>query len=51
MLGEDLFSPSTSVDTHHGHTDRPGSITNGHLQVGIICLDKKLNKVDQFVVD
>jgi len=43
MFGENLLSPSTSVDSHHGHTDWPGSITNGHLQVGIICLDRRLN--------
>lgn len=40
MFGEDLFSASTSVDTHHCHTNRPRSITDGHLQIGIICLEK-----------
>lgn len=31
VLGEDLFSSGTGVDSHHSHTNWPGGITNGHL--------------------
>lgn len=39
VFGEDLFSPSTGVDTHHGHTNGPRGVTNGHLQVGVVGLE------------
>lgn len=39
VLGEDLLSAGTSVDAHHRHADGPGSVTDGHLQVGVIGLE------------
>ncbi len=39
LLREDLLPPSTSMDTHHGHTNRPGGVTNRHGEVRIVCLD------------
>lgn len=38
VFGEDLFTSSTSVDAHHGHTDGPWSVSYSHLQIGIVRL-------------
>lgn len=38
VFGEDLLTSSTSVDTHHGHTDGPRSVSYSHLQISIVCL-------------
>jgi len=37
-LSKDLLPPCPGVDTHHGHSNRPGGIAYGHLKIGIIGL-------------
>lgn len=42
MLGKNLFPASSGMDTNHSDTNRPRSISNGHLQVRIIRLKERL---------
>lgn len=42
MLGKNLFPASSGMDTNHSDTNRPRSISNGHLQVRIIRLKESL---------
>lgn len=39
VLREDLFSARTGVDAHHGHPNGPGGVSDGHLEICVICLD------------
>ena len=43
LLGKDLLSACTSMDSHHGHSDGPRSIPNSHGQVGIISLQSEIH--------
>ena len=43
LLGKDLLSACTSMDSHHGHSDGPRSIPNSHGQVGIISLQREIH--------
>lgn len=40
VLGENLLTTRSSVDADHGYPDRPGSVSDSHLKVGIVCLKK-----------
>lgn len=42
MLGKNLLPASSGMDTNHSDTNRPRSISNGHLQVRIIRLKERL---------
>jgi hypothetical protein len=37
VVTEDFLSPTTFVDTHHGHTDGPGGIANREPEIRIVC--------------
>lgn len=39
VFTEDLFSPRSRVDAHHGHANGPGGVADGHLQVSVVGLD------------
>ena len=38
LLRKDLLSSGSGVDTHHGHSNRPGSVAYGHPEVDVIGL-------------
>ena len=37
VLVGNLLSSSSSVNSDHGDSDRPGSVANRHLQVRVVC--------------
>lgn len=41
VLGEDLLAARARVDANHGDSNGPGSVPNGHLQVGIVGLGRE----------
>lgn len=41
VLGEDLLAARARVDADHGDADGPGGVPNGHLQVGIVGLQRE----------
>ena len=40
MLGENLFSTSSGMDTNHSDTNGPRGISNGHLKISIVSLKR-----------
>lgn len=42
ILRENLLSTSTGVNAHHRHTDGPRAVSNGHLQVRVVCLQRNV---------
>ena len=38
LLSKDLLSSGSSMDAHHGHSNRPGSVAYGHPEVDVIGL-------------
>lgn len=42
VSGWDFFTPCTSVNSHHGYSNGPGRVSDGHLQVSVIGLKIQL---------